>query len=69
MERSDNDYGLQVIVILVGIFDVVFVFLGFPDTTDNAGQVVCPFVEVSIIEIVFLLENVLLYELEPGNNK
>ena len=69
MERSNNYYGLQDIVILVGKNDVVFVFLGFSNTTDNAGQVVCPFVEVSIIEIVFLLENVLLYELEPRNNK
>lgn len=52
------------IVILVGKVDGVFVFLSFFKTAGNAGQVVCSFVEISIIQVVFLLEYVLLYALE-----
>ena len=56
------------IVVLVGKINRVFVFLSFFNTAGNAGQVVCPFVEVSIIQIVFLLEDVLLYALDTENH-
>lgn len=64
LKRCDNDYRLQMIVILMCKIDGVFVFMGFCNTAGNAGQVVCPFIEVSIIQIVFLLEEVLLYTSE-----
>ncbi len=63
MKRSDNDYRLQMIFILVGKSDGVFVLLSFFDTAGNAGQVVCPFVEIPIIQIVFVLKDVLVYAL------
>ena len=57
------------IVILVGKMDGVDVLLSFNDTAGNAGQVVCPFMEVSIIEIVFILEDVLLHALETEDQR
>lgn len=48
------------IVILVGRVYGVFILLSFFNAAGNAGHVVCPLVEVSIIKIVFLLEDVLL---------
>ena len=57
------------IVILVGKTNGVFVFLSFLNTAGNAGQIVCSFVKVSIIQIVFLLEDVLLYGSESENKQ
>ena len=48
------------IVVLVGKTDGVFFLVGFFDAAGNAGQVVCPFVKVSIVQIVLRLKNVLL---------
>ena len=63
MKRSDDDYRLQKIVILMGKSDGVFVLLSFFNTAGNAGQVVCPFVKVPIVQIVFILKDVLVYAL------
>ena len=57
------------IVILVSKSDGVFVFWSFFNTAGNAGQVVCPFVEVPIVQIVFILEDVLFYVLEVENQQ
>lgn len=57
------------IVILVGKIDSGDFFLSFNNTASNAGQIVCPFMEVSIIEIVFILEDVLLYALEKESQQ
>ena len=52
------------IVILVSKINGVTVAMSFLDTAGKAGDIVCPFVEVSIIQIVFFLKDVLLYALE-----
>lgn len=56
------------IFILIGKFDGVDFFLSFNNTAGNAGQVVCPFMEVSIIEIVFILENMLFVRIRNGQS-
>lgn len=57
------------IVILVGKTNGVFVFLSFLNTAGNAGQIVCSFVKVSIIQIVFLLEDVLCTDQKARTSK
>ena len=57
------------IVVLMRKIDGVFVFMCFRNTAGNASQVVCPFVEVSIIQIIFLLKEVLWYALETENEQ
>ena len=53
--------------VLVGKSDGVFVLLSFFDTAGNAGHVVCPFVEIPIVHIVFVLKDVLVYALARGD--
>ena len=69
MKRNDNEYRLQMIVVLVSKVESIFVLVGFIDTAGNAGQVVGPFVEVPIVQIILLLKYVLLYVLEMENHQ
>ena len=67
LKRNDTNYRLQMTFVLVSKLESVFVLVSFFNAAGNACQVVCPFVEVSIIQIVLLLKYVLLYVLEPEN--
>lgn len=67
LKRNNTEYRLQTTLILVSKIKSVFILVGFFDAAGNTCQVVCPFVEVSMVQIVFLLEYVLLNVLEPIN--
>ena len=51
-------------LVLVGKIKSVLVLVSLFNAAGNACQVVCPFMEVSIIQIVLLLKYVLVYALE-----
>ncbi len=57
------------IIVLMSEIDGVFVFVGFFHAAGKAGQIVCPFVEISIVQIVLFLKDVLFYALETVNRQ
>ena len=69
LKGNDTEYRLQITLILVSKIKSVFVLVGFFNAAGNTCQVVCPFVEVSIVQIVLLLKYVLLNVLEPDNRE